>query len=295
MKKTDERHDTRIHLTAPYEDEDIIVHFIGDHAFDRYKELTWHTNPGYEICLVLYGKGVFRINEVSYHVTKNQLFITKEPQRHTGWPAKENPFRLLYICFKIKSSPKDESFFELDKKLGDISNPVSSDRYQMADVHHMLIKEVLDNRYRSYDIIRSLIRQFMILTIRNYTEPEGSGKFRDDPEKKADAKNMMINRIMYFIEDNLDKKPDIETMSATWHYSVSYISRLFKKHTGFSIMEYYNYARLEQAKQMLLLADEQISSIAKKLGYCSIHHFSSSFRSFYGMSPRQYRDMQNMC
>lgn len=293
MKKND-GHDTRIHLIAPYEDDDIIVHFIGDHAFDRYRELSWHTNPGYEICLVLYGKGVFRINDISYHVTKDQLFITKEPQRHTGWPAKENPFRLLYICFKIKPSPKDKIYLELDKKLAGISNPVSYDNYQMAMIHHMLIKEVLEGTYRSSDIIRSLIVHFIILTVRNYTYPATLEKANDAPSKKQDVKSNMINSIMYYIEDNLDKKPDLEVISSTWHYSASYVSRLFKKHTGFSVMEFYNYARLEQAKQLLLSADEQVSSIAKKLGYGSIHHFSSAFSSFYGMSPRQYRNTQVM-
>ncbi len=292
MKRSDARLDTRIHLTAPYEDDDIVVHFIGDHAFDKYRELAWHTNPGYEICLVLYGKGVFRINEISYHVTKNQLFITKEPQRHTGWPAKENPFRLLYICFKIRSSPRHDIWKELEQKLENIDQPVSADEYSMSDIHHMMVKEILEGGYRSVDIISGLIRQFIILAIRNYTETPGQGRSLDLSQKSSDSKSAMINSIMYSIEDHLGDKPDIEAISSVWHYSTSYISRLFKKHTGFSIMEFYNYARLEHAKRSLQSSEEQISSIAKILGYYSIHHFSSSFRSFYGMSPRQYRDMQ---
>ena len=42
---------------------------------------------------------------------------------------------------------------------------------------------------------------------------------------------------------------------------------------------------------VILLSDpaKSITAVAEDLGYSSIEHFSSAFKSYYHVSPRQYR------
>lgn len=46
---------------------------------------------------------------------------------------------------------------------------------------------------------------------------------------------------------------------------------------------------MSAAAILLSDVDRNISSIAEELGYSSAEHFSSAFRSYYRISPREYR------
>lgn len=37
----------RVHLSAPYEDDNIIIFFIGDLICTKYSKVHYHKNPGY--------------------------------------------------------------------------------------------------------------------------------------------------------------------------------------------------------------------------------------------------------
>ena len=48
-------------------------------------------------------------------------------------------------------------------------------------------------------------------------------------------------------------------------------------------------ARMESAKETLLLSDESINTIAENLGYNNTTHFIRQFKTFCGVSPTKYR------
>ena len=54
-------------------------------------------------------------------------------------------------------------------------------------------------------------------------------------------------------------------------------------------MNYIIHERIEAAKLMLLKTDHSISEIAKDCGFQNISYFSKQFRTFTGMTPREYR------
>ena len=65
-------------------------------------------------------------------------------------------------------------------------------------------------------------------------------------------------------------------------------------------MEYYGKtfqqkkAEARMSAAAILLSDprKKISEIAESLGYSSAEHFSSAFRRYYDMNPRDYRKQQ---
>lgn len=287
---THKEYGPRIHIEHPYEDEDILVHFVGDMTCTVYSELKYHKNPGFEICLIPYGKGIFQIEERNYPVDGGQIFITKAPQAHAGWPSKENPYRILYICFYIKDRNETvpSVWGELNKELDSIAFPVTYDRFNMGDIHARLMEELLQQGLYYMKITGNIIRQFILLTLRNF-------KLQDQTcmGYSYKDKNQLVNRVIHFINTHIQHEISLDIVSKTLNYSVSYLSRCFKEHTGFSVIEYYNFARLERAKKYLLETDKTISEIFQSLGYNSIHHFSNAFKNLYGCSPSQFRRIQS--
>lgn len=72
-------------------------------------------------------------------------------------------------------------------------------------------------------------------------------------------------------------------------YSASYISRVFKKETGYTIGEYLLQLRIDESKFLLRQHSLTITEIAQRSGFYDSSHFSKYFRRYTGLTPIQYR------
>ena len=71
--------------------------------------------------------------------------------------------------------------------------------------------------------------------------------------------------------------------------SAGYYSTLFKTHTGFSPIEYYNRLRIQAACRLLDTTTRPIHVVAENVGYEDPYYFSRAFRRIMGVAPRSYR------
>lgn len=71
--------------------------------------------------------------------------------------------------------------------------------------------------------------------------------------------------------------------------SRSYLSRIFRKVTGFSVVEYLNFVRVRKAQELLKGSRMRITEISESTGFGNITYFERVFRSLSGQSPAQYR------
>ncbi len=277
---------SNLHIQRPYEDESIEVHFIGDKVFNNYLELQVHTNPGYEICLIAHGKGIFKIEEIAYPMCVNSMFFTKPWYAHAGFPAESNPYRILYICFNFKEGcVLSDEWNAIKEGLDQINLKSAYDHFEIAPIHKRLMEELEKNSPFKTEMMSSLIKQFIILTLRNFQLEESS-----QPSANSDITyNSITKDIIQYINEHVYEVIELKDMSLELNYSVAYICKKFKKDTGFTIIEYYNFARLEVAKKMLLSTSETITDISERLSYKSIHHFSKAFKILYGYAPFYYR------
>jgi len=70
--------------------------------------------------------------------------------------------------------------------------------------------------------------------------------------------------------------------------STDYYSRIFKRETGKSPMEYLTDIRIKKAEQLLILSDEKLSTVAHKVGFNDEFYFSRKFKAIKGCSPAIY-------
>jgi AraC-like DNA-binding protein len=71
--------------------------------------------------------------------------------------------------------------------------------------------------------------------------------------------------------------------------SVTYVSQLFKKRTGFTISEYLWKIRFERAKYLLLFTDEKLETIVEQIGYVDVSSFIKKFKKSEGITPGEFR------
>lgn len=110
----------------------------------------------------------------------------------------------------------------------------------------------------------------------------------------------MINRSVYsieavieYIESNLDKKLNLDTVSEAVHYSKYHLHRMFVQTVGMTIHDYIQRRQLTEGAKLLVFSDKPILEIAFKCGYESQQSFSSVFKAMYKVPPAEYREQQS--
>ncbi len=98
-----------------------------------------------------------------------------------------------------------------------------------------------------------------------------------------------FNDIVIYINDHYDEDITVSNIAEKFFISESYLSSLFKKNSGKSVMKYVNEVRIERAKTHLHRSSMNIGEIANYVGFGDINYFSRKFRSIVGMTPSEYK------
>ncbi|MFD1186409.1 helix-turn-helix domain-containing protein [Pontibacter rugosus] len=75
--------------------------------------------------------------------------------------------------------------------------------------------------------------------------------------------------------------------------SYSSLSKTFSRREGVTIEKYLILQKIEKVKELLGYGEMNLSEIARKLGYSSVHHLSNQFKSVTGLTVNQYKDSED--
>ena len=102
-------------------------------------------------------------------------------------------------------------------------------------------------------------------------------------------RNETVEQICAYLAANYQQKLSLTEVAARFYISPYYLSRLFRRVTGQSIVDYINARRIEAAQKLLETTELSIGSVAEQTGFASAAHFRRVFRETMGVGPLQYR------
>ena len=99
-----------------------------------------------------------------------------------------------------------------------------------------------------------------------------------------------INKVMNYVEKHIDQTLSLYTLAGIANFSPFHFHRIFTFLTGETPNDYVQRIRIEKAA-MRLQNDEKasIGEIAYACGFGNISLFSRTFRTYYGMTAKEYR------
>lgn len=103
---------------------------------------------------------------------------------------------------------------------------------------------------------------------------------------KADA---WVIQSINLLGTNLSEAMDMEELAQKLHMSYSTFRRKFKEQMNCSPGEYRRDIKMDHARQKLEYTDISIADLSFNLGYSDQFSFSKQFKSFYSLSPSDYR------
>ncbi|CAN7387457.1 response regulator [Paenibacillus sp. LjRoot153] len=99
----------------------------------------------------------------------------------------------------------------------------------------------------------------------------------------------IVQTVLAYIALNMDQDLSRETLADQVFLNPDYLSRIFKKETGYSISDYILLEKIKLAKDLLSQTNVPISSIASSLGYTNFSYFTKLFKKYAGLGPTEYR------
>ncbi|MDD4031705.1 MAG: AraC family transcriptional regulator [Bacteroidales bacterium] len=102
-----------------------------------------------------------------------------------------------------------------------------------------------------------------------------------------------INRVMDYIEHHLEEPVNLRDIANIACFSPFHFHRIFTSMTGETLNAFIQRIRIEKAAWMLQ-SDENLSigDIAARCGFGSISVFSRTFRKYFGMTAKEFRETE---
>ena len=115
---------------------------------------------------------------------------------------------------------------------------------------------------------------------------------KQDVEEKTVLKKSgkeIAEEVTKLILQNLHEDLSVEALAGQVYLNQDYLTRIFKKEMGCSVVNYIIRERLRLASRLLADTDASINEIAVEVGYPNYSHFTKMFRQMFGVTPSLYR------
>ena len=108
------------------------------------------------------------------------------------------------------------------------------------------------------------------------------------------VRDFYIKEALNYIEQNFPNDISIENIASFCGLNRTYFGRIFKETVGKSPQQFLLSYRMAKAAELLKLTELSISDIGNAVGYPNQLHFSRAFKNVYGVSPREWRNKNQM-
>ncbi|MCY1263682.1 HTH-type transcriptional regulator CdhR [compost metagenome] len=121
---------------------------------------------------------------------------------------------------------------------------------------------------------------------------EGSERQRIPLKNRLGSSHPKLTQAVLLMEANIEEP--LTTDEIAQHVCVSrrQLERIFKQYLNRVPSQYYLELRLNRARQMLMQTSKSIIQIGLSCGFSSGPHFSSAYRNFFGVTPREDRNQR---
>lgn len=170
-----------------------------------------------------------------------------------------------YVWYQISLDSDHQEIFDEILTMGTIA------RQQDSDIRHLHMMASI------YKVLYLLQKNF--------------STSRPVPNNLDGTDNQQIfEHVIQYLAEHFREPITLGDVAKTTHLSVGYLSRLFSKEMGITLMHYLSLIRLHDAYSLLNNSDKSIESIADLSGFPNEKSFRKTFISVYDMTPLQYRN-----
>lgn len=274
---------------------EVIIRDINEHAlaktlyftdigcFENAKHHHRERVNGCEQAILIYcfkGTGYYITNGQKKIVEKDTLLFIPENTPHVYASTEEEPWSILWI--HVKGSNLGTYYSYKEHTISTIHVPLekqSKIKNQFEDIFEVLEQGFhFESLLYSYQILAHILGLFFLSSNYNKLSMKDSG--------------MSISESIDYMIKLIDSNLTLDELAKHSKLSPAHYSFLFKKHTGYSPINYFLRLKIQRACVYLDTSDCPINEVAEQLGFKDPFYFSRLFHNIMGMSPSEYRKKQ---
>lgn len=230
---------------------------------------------------------VIKENEAFFACPGHTVYIQPHSEQRTG----------VFVLHFSASNHKNKTFSEITNIL---QNQIRTSIYDgnvylsshiklKYDSVHKILKKMLDEqKYRRYGY-RSILDVCTLEILYELNRICSETVLFGNVEYNYVATNSYVRSIIDYLHNAYMKKITSTDIEAHLNLCYDYANFIFKRITGFTIMNYLNNIRMNRAKDLMDTTSMPISHIADLVGFSDPQYFSKKFKDFDGRSPSNYK------
>ncbi|WP_035178455.1 AraC family transcriptional regulator [Lentilactobacillus farraginis] len=190
---------------------------------------------------------------------REDVFESEEEQMVSEVKTNKQSKRKIFLPMHFKLSDYEEATILIHQILS-IHNELS-----FIEERDYLVSALLIQLYKSY-----------------FNHPDSSDE------------SSRINAIKEWIRANMSSTLTVEEIAENVNLNADYLTRLFKRCTGMTTLQYLNHIKIEVATLLLIRTEMPVKQVAFNSYFNDPKVFMRRFKSSTGLSPSEYRKSYNL-
>lgn len=236
-----------------------------------------HWHEAMELLYFISGSGTVFIDGASFRVKAGDLVVSGFGSMHS---MQETEANTQYNCLILEPSLCELTGFQPEQMQ---LSPHIRDREAATKIEH-IVWEFQHQKTHYKNAIKLEVAALLIHLMRYHV----SGS--ETQEKSSDSKTGMIRQVVALLQEEYRQPLSLPDLAAKTGFSHYYLCHTFREITGYSISQYLNMLRCNNA-QKLLFSGWSVSEAALSCGFENLSYFTRMYKRCIGHAPSQ--DKQN--
>lgn len=262
-------------------------------VFDRVKskfDFPVHFHPEYELNFIQHAAGAERIVGDHKSLINETELVLVGPNIYHGWnngQCKSEQIHEITIQFHRDLIHDSLLARNMMKPIGELLSNASRGILFSEETTRLIAPQLLQLSQK--DGMTAFIELITVLHILSLSENQKL-LYSGDINTADFTNNDQLKKACEYIAQNYQEKILVNDVAQFLNITETTLSRLIKKRTGKSFVDFLNDYRVGFASRWLTETNQTIAEIAIRCGFYNISNFNRIFRKYKGCTPSQYRE-----
>ena len=261
-----------------------LIHSI--YFSNDFSKTATHHHDCHQILYIVEGEAEFFINSERYIASGGNIVLFSRYENH-AINILSDSYQRFILRINPGSNLENQKLFSLlfNRPVGfhNVIN-IAGQEKTFENIFQSLLKEYKNEPVLFHDMQSALLNQLLISLCR--VIPKSEDYFK---EKNVN----FVLTLQKDFEENYRQNYRLDELAKKYGLSVSALSHQFKKITGMSVMEYLQFCRMANAKNLLKKTDLSVKEIVEICGFSDESNFSRTFKKLNNITPTHFRKSQN--
>jgi YesN/AraC family two-component response regulator len=244
-----------------------------------------HYHEGYEIYFQADGSRILFLKDTQYLLKKGDIAVMLPYELHYGESAQQTYYERYTVNFK-------ETYLETvlgeegKSLLSGLHTGVMTLPKEQSMQMEVLFQDLYSRKKKRNVLDEKIFCCELVLILSRIAD------FGKEQETQTHRLPSTLICAIDYINDHYEKTLTLDEIAAQSHLDKYYLSHLFKKNMGISVMNYLTHVRVQKAYHYLNLPDMSVEQAAQKSGFANYGAMERSFEKIYAATPMQIKQKE---